>query len=121
MIYSFKCEDCEEKFDEFFYHKDKKEPLCPKCGSKNTHRDFLTELKSKIVMVYDDSSGFNVSEGVYYKDRKDLQKKVYNRGHEFMDGHGLGKKQTPIYVDEINRDRDERLSNQIKAPEVIIE
>lgn len=117
MTYCFICLDCKEKFDEFFRAKDIKEPSCPKCVSKNTVRDYESELKTKVVVVYDDSPGFNVSEGVHYKSRKDLQRQVYEHGNEFVEGHGIGKKQTPLYIDE----RQKELSNKVRAPEIIIE
>jgi putative FmdB family regulatory protein len=42
-IYEYRCETCEERFEEFLTTSDKPEPPCPKCGSTD-----VTRLMSQI-------------------------------------------------------------------------
>lgn len=90
------------------------------CGT-TTDRDFKTEFANIGVIADGDTGGFNISAGVRYSTKNELRQKVYERGLEFMDGNGLSKKKTPLYADEIKKNRDEKLSSINKSPEVIME
>jgi putative FmdB family regulatory protein len=37
-IYEYRCEKCEERYEEFLHTSDKPAPPCPKCGSEDTER-----------------------------------------------------------------------------------
>lgn len=37
-IYEYRCEECEERYEEFLSTSDKPAPPCPACGSKDVMR-----------------------------------------------------------------------------------
>jgi putative FmdB family regulatory protein len=37
-IYEYRCEECEERYEEFLFTSDKPAPPCPKCGSEDVKR-----------------------------------------------------------------------------------
>ena len=42
-VYSFKCNECGQKFEKFFFKMTQKEnPACPKCKSKNTSKEIVS-------------------------------------------------------------------------------
>lgn len=50
--YSYSCEQCNSKFELFFYIKDYKDkPSCPKCNSKKTYRRYLEDARTQNMSV----------------------------------------------------------------------
>lgn len=46
--YSYFCSDCKKDFELFFYIKDYvPQPCCQHCGSKNTDRDYISDVMTQ--------------------------------------------------------------------------
>jgi putative FmdB family regulatory protein len=45
-IYEYRCEACQERFEEFLTTSDKPEPPCPKCGSTEVTR-LLSQINTE--------------------------------------------------------------------------
>ncbi len=45
-IYEYRCEGCQERFEEFLSTSDKPTPPCPKCGNENVTR-LLSQINTE--------------------------------------------------------------------------
>lgn len=78
MLYSYKCEACEEIWDETHRMDDRKIPEglpCPKCEKEGTVKQYIAGGFPAMVHVTDGTVSRNVSDG--WRDRLKEMKKTY--------------------------------------------
>lgn len=104
ILYCYKCERCKEKWEELRPMGD--HPKIHRCLDSNWTsfdfgkivRDYAAETK---VVISDWESGFNVSAGVHYKNKKDLFTKMKNMGmYPSAHGGGITGRYKEYYGDE---------------------
>lgn len=95
--YSYQCEECNEKFELFFYIRDYVEkPRCIKCKSKNTFRQYINDVLSQSSSVKKSDSELKTLGDLANRNRDRMSEDQKNELHKKHNSYKEDKPDKPL-------------------------